>query len=77
MGSSEPSSQLDRLRKRNIIKVAIIDNRAFWVHDNKFYTSNIVDGRIDDEHAEEINAYSLSDNEMNLLLEVLDNLNTH
>jgi len=74
---SVTETQLQKLRKKSIIKVAIIHNRAFWVHDNIFYTSKIIDGAIDNDNAEKIDAFSLSDNEIKLLLEILDNLNTH
>lgn len=71
-----PPSQIDKVRKENIVKVAIVDNRAFWVKNNKFWTSRIVDGYIDDVHAEEIDAHSLSKKEIDLLLEILDELSS-
>lgn len=72
----QPKSQIDKIRKQNTVSVAIVEDRAFWVKNNKFYTSNIVDGYIDDVNASEIDAHSLSDNEINLLLEILDELNS-
>lgn len=69
-------TQLDLVRKNNIVKVAIVDNRAFWVRDNKFWTSKIVDGYIDDVSAEEIDAHNLSNKELYMLLEILDELNS-
>lgn len=73
---NEFSSQLEAVRKRNIVKVAIVHNRAFWVRDNKFWTSRVVDGYIDDVGAEEIDAYSLSKKEFSMLLDILDGLNS-
>jgi len=69
-------SQLQKLRKNSIIKVAIFDEKAYWVHNNTFYVSHIVDGYIDDMGARPIDAHKLSKREMNFLLEVLDNLNS-
>lgn len=74
--NNQAKSQLEALRKKNIIKVSIINNRAFWVKNNKFWTSNIIDGYIDNAHAEEIDAYSLSNKEFYMLLEILDELNS-
>ena len=74
--SNLPTSQIEKIRKKNIVKVAIVHNRAFWVKDNKFWTSRIVDGYIDDVHAEEIDAHSLSKKELDMLLEILDELNS-
>lgn len=73
---NHPQSQIDKVRKQNIVRVAIVNNRAFWVKNNKFWTSRIVDGYIDDVHAEEIDAYSLSKKELDLLLEILDELSS-
>ena len=74
--SNLPTSQIEKVRKKNIVKVAIVHNRAFWVKDNKFWTSNIIDGYIDDVGAEEIDAHSLSNKELYMLLEILDELNS-
>lgn len=74
--NSQAGSQLDTVRKKNIVKVAIVNNRAFWVQNNKFWTSNIVDGYIDDVGAKEIDAHSLSNKELYMLLEILDELNS-
>ena len=74
--SNLPTSQIEKVRKKNIVKVAIVHNRAFWVKDNKFWTSKIVDGYIDDVHAEEIDAHSLSKKELDMLLEILDELSS-
>jgi hypothetical protein len=67
-------SQLEQIRKKNIIKVAIIGSKAYWVHDNTFFESSIVDGYIDNEGAKPIDAHTLSTKEFEKLLKVLDNL---
>lgn len=69
-----PVSQLERVRKNNVIRVAIIEDKAYWVHDNVFYETNVVDGYIDNENAKPINAYSLSEKEFVKLLMILDNI---
>lgn len=74
--SSISTSQIDQVRKKNIVKVAIVNNRAFWVKNNKFWTSRIIDGYIDDVNAEEIDAHSLSKKELLMLLEILDELSS-
>jgi len=69
-------TQLQKLRKDNVIKVAIFEDKAYWVHNNIFYVSNIIDGDIDNGGAKPIDAHKLSKKEMDFLLEVLDNLNS-
>lgn len=67
-------SQLEKIRKKNIIRVAIIGRKAYWVHENIFYETNIINGSIDNDGAKAIDAYSLSDRELSRLLKILDNI---
>ena len=71
---NSPKSQLDRVRRKNIIRVAIIEKKAYWVHDNVFYEADVVDGQIDNDAAKPINAHGLSTKELNKLLYILDSL---
>ena len=74
MLNDENISQLQQLRKNSIIRVAVVDNKAYWVHNNTFYESDIVDGCIDNDAARPIDAIKLSSNEIEDLLEILDNI---
>jgi len=73
-GLKKTDSQLEKVRKKNVIKVAIIGDKAYWVHNNTFYQSNIVNGYIDNEGASPIDAHNLSKKELDNLLKVLDNI---
>lgn len=68
-------TQLEKIRKKHIIKVAIVKDDVYWVHENIFYKSKIVDGYIDDVNAKPIDVYSLKPSEISQLLEILDGLN--
>ncbi len=67
-------SQLEKIRKKNVIRVAIIGKKAYWVHENTFYETNIINGNIDNDGAKAIDAHSLSDKELFKLLKILDNI---
>jgi hypothetical protein len=67
-------TQLDKIRKKHIIKVAIVKDDVYWVHENVFYKSKIIDGYIDDVNAEPIDAHSLKPSELSHLLDILDGL---
>lgn len=60
-----------------IMNVAIVDEKAYFVMDNVFYEANIdmETEQVDKESAEPIDAHSLSAQEMNRMLFILDNLN--
>lgn len=73
-GSQSSLSQLDRVRNKNLIRVAFVENKAYWVHENKFYEADIVDGFVQHNDAKQIDAHNLSESEFSALLEILDNL---
>ena len=57
------------------INVAIVENNAYWVYDNIFYTAKIDSaGIIDTQNATPIDVFSLSENETKNLLKILDSL---
>jgi len=74
IGQGREGSQLDKIRKKNVVKVAIIGDKAYWVHNNIFYQSDVINGYIDNEAAVPIDAHSLSKKELDKLLKVLDNI---
>lgn len=67
-------SQLEKIRKKNTVRVAIIGKRAYWVHENIFYETDIVDGYINNENAKAIDAHDLSEKELSRLLRILDRI---
>jgi hypothetical protein len=69
-------SQMEKVRRKNIIRVAIVENKAYFVHDNIFYTAGIINGEVDRSSASPINTIDMSKKEINNLLSILDNLNS-
>ena len=67
-------SQLDKIRKKNIVRVAVIGKKAYWVHENIFYEADVVNGHINNEEAKPIDAHKLSAKELERLLEILDSI---
>lgn len=72
--SKAKDSQLEQFRKKNTIKVAIIGEKAYWVHDNTFYETSVVDGEINNSDATPINADNLSTKEVRMLMDILDSI---
>ena len=66
---------MDKIFSSQSINVAIVNNNAYWVHENIFYVANIdQDGRIETENAEPVDVFSLSEKETKNLLKILDSL---
>jgi len=69
-------SQMEKVLKNNIIKVAIYKNKAYWVLNNVIYTAEIdEDGNILNENAQVVDVFKLSEKEVNNLLTILDSIN--
>lgn len=62
------------MRKERTLTVAIVEDKAYWVHDNTFYETDIVNGEIDKNSARPINAFTLPKKKFDQLLEILDNI---
>lgn len=69
-------SQMQKILKKDIIKVAIYRNKAYWVLNNVIYKAEIdEDGNIMNDKAEEVDVFKLSEREVNNLLVILDSMN--
>lgn len=69
-----PDSQLEQFRKEHTVKVAIIGDKAYWVHNNVFYETDVVDGEIDKTSSKPIDADTLSTKQVRMLMDVLDSI---
>ena len=68
-------SQMSKMLQSNIVNVAIVKNKAYWVKDNVFYTAKINSyGQIDIDNAEPVDVFSMSEIEAKNLLKILDSL---
>lgn len=66
---------MSKLFKKDLINIAIVDKKAYWVHDNTFYVAEVDDnGRIDTDNAQPIDVFSLSKKQAANLLKILDSL---
>jgi hypothetical protein len=68
-------SQMEQIFDKNSISVAIVENKAYWVHNNTIYRADIDTlGEIDTDNAKPIDVFSLSKKETKQLLKILDSL---
>jgi len=76
VGSNAFSSQIEKRRETSRIKVIIIEEKAYWVSENIFYVAEAVDGEPRLETATPINTESMSKDDMDKMLFILDSLRT-
>lgn len=67
-------TQLEKIIQKNTVKVAIVGDKAYWVQENTFYESSVVNGSIDPETTRAVDAHKLSKKQLSNLLEILDEI---
>jgi hypothetical protein len=67
-------SQAQQHIEKNTMSVVFIEEKAYWVSNNVFYTADIVDGSVDSETTQPVNTDNMTKNDINKMLFILDNL---
>lgn len=67
-------SQSKRHTEKNMIRVIMIDGKAYWVSENIFYVSETVNGDPDLETAKPVDTSNMSKQEIEKMLSILDTL---
>ena len=67
-------SQLQKHLNKNSIKVMTVDDKAYWIANNIFYTADVIDNMPDFNNATQVNTINMSQKELDKIMFVLDNL---
>jgi hypothetical protein len=67
-------TQMIKREQENTVKIVAIDDKAYWVVDNVFYVTSIVDDRPDIENAMPVDTSNMSKEDIDKMLFILDNL---
>ena len=70
----EVFSQSRKHVEQHMVKIIVIDNKAYWVKDNVFYFAETDNGDIVDVTAKPVDISSMSKQDMDKMLFILDNL---
>lgn len=73
----EKPKSLSQARKhlnKNTVKVLIIEDNAYWVHDNMFYVADTLDGLVNPETVRPIDTNNMSNRDIDKMLFILDSL---
>ena len=71
---SELLSQSMKHVQEHMIKIIVIDSKAYWVKDNIFYTAETSNGTVIPETAKPVNTSDMSKKDIDKMLFILDNL---
>jgi hypothetical protein len=70
----EVMSQSRKHVEKGMIKIIVIDGKAYWVVDNIFYTANTVHGDVIPETVKPVDTNNMSKEDIDKMLFILDNL---
>lgn len=56
------------------LKVAIVEDKAYWVVNNMFYEADVVDEEIVKEEARPVNAFDMNVRDVNKMMTILDSI---
>ena len=69
-----PESQANKHVKNNTVKVMIVEDQAYWIHNNNFYVADTTDGSVDSETVRPIDTNNMSKRDIDKMLFILDSL---
>jgi hypothetical protein len=67
-------SQARKHVRSNTVRVLIIEDQAYWVHDNMFYVADAVDGLVNPETVRPVDTNNMSKRDIDKMLFILDSL---
>ena len=67
-------TQSQRHIQKNMLRVVIADGSAYWILNNVFYTSNAINGRVDEETIKPLDIENMPTKELDKMLSILDDL---
>jgi len=74
INNDKPISQLTKRKERDMIKVIVMGNLAYWVSENIFYVAEAIDGEVIPQTAEPVDTNSMSRKDLDKMLFILDSL---
>jgi len=70
----KPASQLTKRREKDMIRVIVMGDLAYWVSDNIFYVAEAVNGEVIPQTAKPVDTNSMSRKDLDKMLFILDSL---
>jgi hypothetical protein len=67
-------TQSEKHIQKNMLRVVISEDKAYWILGNVFYTANAIDGRVDENTVKPLDVENMSKTELDKMLSILDDL---
>lgn len=70
----ERVSQSTKHFAKRMIRVIFMDDKAYWINENKFYVADMLDGRIDNDSKKIVDTYSMDEVQLKKIQFIVDKL---
>ena len=70
----KPVSQARKHVSKNTVRVLIIEDQAYWVHDNMFYIADTTEGLVNADTVRPVDTHNMSKRDIDKMLFILDSL---
>jgi hypothetical protein len=70
----KPPSQLTKRRERDMIRVIVMGDLAYWVSENIFYVAEAINGEVIPQTAKPVDTNSMNKKDLDKMLFILDSL---
>ena len=60
--------------EKGFIRVAIVEDKAYWIIENTLWQAQVVDGEIMKDDARPIDAFDIDYKELNKMMNILDHM---
>lgn len=67
-------TQAQKHEKKIRVKVIIMDDQAYWVKDNVFYTANMLDGDVNKNTTREVDTMTMNKVQLDKMMFIMDRL---
>lgn len=67
-------TQSKKHSQKNMLKVIILENKAYWVLENVFYVADTIHGRINSDTIKPLDIENMSKKDLEKMLDILDSL---
>lgn len=68
-------TQATKHKNKDLVKVVMVENQAYWIEDNTFYVADITEDGIDTESAKTVDTMGMSDVELDKIIFIVETLN--
>jgi len=72
--NKKPSRQSTNHEQNTNIRVIVMDNQAYWIKDNVFYTADILRGNVDKETTRRVDTMTMDKVQLDKMIFIIDKL---